>query len=504
MRQFELDGLWWNPQQPENQWTGKLSYHQWDGITLSTIEPLSSVPSFSFGGGKDETFEVLHGRTTEGKPVSLLHCYETSSRMTVGGEGVSRVRTLGANSVVVGLHARAANFLVSCASLSISQLREWWGRSGLEMDPTVARPDVAVQFTAPPPLLLCDDGEYRVSLRLGVSGGVGDRKATLEESATFEIEAMVPRRLSELQRRIRTCTDFLSIASLTLCDIAELELEQPESADQPKQRGTFHAVPLYRSREKASTVHMLFRGNEAEKRLPDLFAAWWSRAEALFDVRALYFAGTYGGGFIEGKLQSLTQALEAFHRRFRDGSYMDEELFQRDILAPIVAAIPEETDDRLRQSIIARLRYANGFSQRQRFKTLFREYAAGLETLVTRPIEYVDPIVDHRNEFTHFDPDQRTTPVEVPPERVLIYNLLLRMMLETCFLESMGFTKDEIIALLRRSDTYRQCSVRLRPWALTTVGPGAEQAESATEAAKATKPTKSAAETAGATSAASK
>ena len=141
-------------------------------------------------------------------------------------------------------------------------------------------------YTAPPPLLLCDDGDYRVFLRLSVSGRVGKGKASLEESVTFEIETAVPRPLSELQRRVRVCTDFLSIACLSHCEIDELEPEHAESADHPKQRGTFHAVPLYRSREKASIVHMLFRGGEVEKRLPDIFTAWWSHAESLFDVRA--------------------------------------------------------------------------------------------------------------------------------------------------------------------------------------------------------------------------
>jgi hypothetical protein len=485
MQQFQFEGLWWSPDQPEDQWVGRLSFHQRDGITLSIIQPLSSVPSFSFGGGRSEAYGLLHGRTTDGKAISIFHCYETSSKMSISGEGSSRTRTLGANSLIVGLHARTADLLVSTATLSVRHLSEWWGRSGLEMDPTVERPNSVVRYTAPAPLVLCDDGDLRVSLRSGVSGRVGNGKATLEESVTFEIEAAVPKPLSELQRRIRACTDFLSIACLTLCEIDELELEQPESADQPTQRGTFHAVPIYRSRERGSViVHMLFRGGEVRERLPELFNAWCSRAEALHDVRALYIAGAYGGGFIEGKLQSLTQAAEAFHRRFRAGSYMNEEQFQRDVLAPVLAAIPQETDDRLRQSMIARLRYANGFSQRQRFKGLFREYAAGLETLATKPTEYVDPIVDHRNEFTHFDPDQRTTPLDVPPERVLLYNFLLRMLLEACFLESMGFTKDEVVALLRRSETYRQLSARFRPWAINTTPrvPPTEGSSAGTEA----------------------
>jgi hypothetical protein len=483
MQQFQLEGLWWSPDEPETQWVGKLSFHQRDGIGLSIIQPLSSVPSFSFGGGATESYDVLHGRTTDGKAISLLHCHETSSQMNFSGEGSSRTRTLGANSLIVGFHARAADPLVSSASLSVRHLNDWWGRSGLAMDPAVERHNAIVRYTAPPPLVLCDDGQFRVSLRAGVSGRVGNRKATLDESVTFEIEAVVPRPLSELHRCIRACTDFLSIACLALCEIDELELEQPESADEPEQRGTFHAVPIYRDRERASIVHMLFRGAEVEDRLPHLFKSWWTRAEVLHDVRALYFAGAYGGGFIENKLQSLTQATEAFHRRFRDGSYMDDELFQRNVLGPVVAAIPKDTDDRLRQSMVARLRYANGFSQRQRFKELLREYAAGLETLVVNPTDYADPIVDHRNEFTHFDPDQRTTPVEVPPERVLLYNFLLRMLLEACFLEGMGFTKDEIVAVLRRSEMYRQLSVRFRPWAINGTSPGATE-ERPSDAAK--------------------
>jgi len=468
MQQFQLDGLWWSPDQPENQWVGKLSFHQRDGIILSIIRPLISVPSFSFGGGGGEAYELLHGRTTDGKAVSLLHCYETFSQMNLNGAGSSRTRTLGANSLILGFHAGAADPLVSSVTVSVHHLSDWWGRSGLDTDSTVERPNVVVRYTAPAPLLLHDDGAFRVSLRSGVTGSVGNGKATLQEAVTFEIDAVAPSPLTEFQRRIRACTDFLSVACLALCEIHELELEQPESAEQPKQRGTFHAVPIYRSRESrgSAIVHMLFRAREFEGRLPDLFKAWWLRADELHDVRALYFAGAYGGGFIEGKLLSLTQAVEAFHRRLRDGSYMDETAFQRDILAPVLAAIPQGTDDRLRQSMTARLRYANGFSQRQRFRVLFREYAAALETLVAKPTEYVDPIVDHRNEFTHFDPDDATSPAEVPPERVLLYNFLLRMLLEACFLETMGFTQGEIVALLRRSETYRQLSVRFRPWAI--------------------------------------
>ena len=78
------------------------------------------------------------------------------------------------------------------------------------------------------------------------------------------------------------------------------------------------------------------------------------------------------------------------------------------------------------------------------------------------PAAYVKGIVEHRNKFTHFnfDPKSRELSGEnsVEPEhlRVLLYNFFLKLLLEACFLERMGFTKDEITKIFRRSETYGQ------------------------------------------------
>ena len=73
-----------------------------------------------------------------------------------------------------------------------------------------------------------------------------------------------------------------------------------------------------------------------------------------------------------------------------------------------------------------------------------------------------DSIVEHRNKFTHFNFDSKSRELSgensVEPEhvRVLLYNFFLKLLLEACFLERMGFTKDEITKLFRRSETYGQ------------------------------------------------
>ena len=43
------------------------------------------------------------------------------------------------------------------------------------------------------------------------------------------------------------------------------------------------------------------------------------------------------------------------------------------------------------------------------------------------------------------------------------------MLIEAGFMECMGFARAEIVALLQRSETYRQLSVRLRPLTIGAV-----------------------------------
>jgi hypothetical protein len=69
----------------------------------------------------------------------------------------------------------------------------------------------------------------------------------------------------------------------------------------------------------------------------------------------------------------------------------------------------------------------------------------------------VKPIVDHRNAFTHFDP---STELAHGPDRVLLYNFVLRLLLEACFLKAVGLTTQEIATLAHRSERYKQLAWR--------------------------------------------
>jgi len=466
MERFQHDGVWWDPRDPSERWVGTLRFDRRDGIGLTLTVPVEKPALFP----DLREHDVLFGLTSAGKEITLLRCFELSSHGGLFGAGAPRTLEIHANALIVGFHTDSADPLLASVSVSFRHIDEWWARSGLNWDRSVKQPDLAVRYTSTEPLVLHDDGAFRFSVRSGVAGSVGNRRAELREETRFEIHASKPTPLTEFQRQVRACSDFLSIACLALCESDELVLSLPTSEDDSRaERGTFHAVHVYRGKDgRSSTIHMLFRFNDIADRAPELFRSWLSHAETLYDPRALYFAGAYGGGFIEGKLLSLTQAVEAFHRRFREGLYIEKKQFRTQVLKPLLAAIPEGTDERVRKSIRDRLNYANEYSQCERLESLVREFETALRVLVAEPLVYPPAIIRHRNAFTHFDPKSRESADgnSVEPERVLLYNFFLRLLLEACFLESMGFTKSEIATIFERSETYRQLSMRFRPWAI--------------------------------------
>ena len=217
-----------------------------------------------------------------------------------------------------------------------------------------------------------------------------------------------------------------------------------------------HDVPIYERRERPASlfVRSLLRFADIEDRAREVLSAWLTKSDRLLEVRALYFLGVYGQGFVTGKLLALTQAAEAFHRRFYPGAYMDPAAFKENVVRPLTQAIPKGLDDSHEAAIKSRLRFANEYSQSRRFAELVDEHADALQVLVDEPASLTRQIVDARNAFTHF-------PYPSPehgrdPEDVLRFNWFLQLLLECCFLETVGFTREEIATVAHRSQTYRQ------------------------------------------------
>ena len=347
-------------------------------------------------------------------------------------------------------------------SVSLRSLTEWWGRSGIRMNREEESRNVAVQYTSQSPLVLQAGVGFRASIRPTLSYSRGQYDMSMEEKVRFEVQATnEPRALSEFDQVIHAWQDFLTIASLNCCQRAETFL-LPPAMDGGQECGTYHAVPVYRARQR-NAAFGLFRFADVPDDGTEVLSQWLSQAEELRYVRALYCEGVYGKGLVEQKFLFLTQAAEAFHRRYYSGLYMEnQEQFETEVLHPLTEAIPATVQRPLRDAISARLAFANELSLRRRLRELFEEHRDTLCMVVSDPGEYVTSIVDLRNAFTHFPVGVGQNLGGQSTERAVRYNWVLRLLLEACFMRVMGFGIEQIVSCVRRSETYRQITERFR------------------------------------------
>ena len=200
---------------------------------------------------------------------------------------------------------------------------------------------------------------------------------------------------------------------------------------------------------------MLFTYADIEDRIDVILKNWFDKADLLKPVRDLYVSAIYHPKFIlEPKLLALTQAIESYHRRFRDSTYMTQDEFDTDILPALEAAIPAGINNDFRQSIKNKMKYLNEYSLSKRLKLIIKENAKILDLYMQNATSLVQPIIDYRNYFTHYDPKSHKA-FKVNYGDVLYLCYFLKLLIELCFLREMGFNSDDIINQLKNDYRYK-------------------------------------------------
>ncbi len=221
MDSFQHDGVWWDYRDPRRKRVGTLRFDPVKGARLRLIVP-SDKPDLL---PKLESYDLIHGRTTDGIAVTLFRCFDISTQ----GNWSTAPRPVEvlANALIVGFHCEESDLLLVSASVSFRHLNEWWGRTGVRLDTTVRHPDFAARYTSEPLTDIHDDGRFRVSIRSFCAYSISGHEAAMREEVRIEITAAVPAPLSAFQRVIQACGDFLSIACWDVCDTREVSVVAP-------------------------------------------------------------------------------------------------------------------------------------------------------------------------------------------------------------------------------------------------------------------------------------
>ena len=140
IEEFEYDGIWWLPENPNNKVSGKLKFHPVKGLKLQLIGSFKRLNNLN-------TFlqpSIILGITSNGKIITLYKCYESQSHMSVPGFLSS---SFIANFAFLGCHfEKEEEIRFDFLSLNYSHLEEWTGITGFQFNTDSKKYEVTYSF----------------------------------------------------------------------------------------------------------------------------------------------------------------------------------------------------------------------------------------------------------------------------------------------------------------------------------------------------------------------
>jgi hypothetical protein len=382
----------------------------------------------------------------------------------LGGSGLVE-KTIVALRVFQGMHIPSDSVTpFQSATLRHPFLKAWLSVSGIQSE---LLPDLnfRLEYKKPAPLeIRLDDGTLLLLYTWAspVHLAPFEVEARITEIAQLEVLPPSPKDLAFFDGIATSLQALLALASRSVFSSTPFYLKasfSPREVTPGKLRYPYGMVlrkQVYSSREAPSNpfLDMTFDATDLGADLVPSLKRWFQSKSLLGPVLELFTTATANLGFLEERFLGLTQALETFHRRTMAGTFMDQEIYDRDIFPILIGAIPNSLSKDHRTSLKSRLRFGNEVSLRRRIRELIRRHLASLQELFELTPAVGDEIVDMRNSLTHL-------PLGVSYESIDIPNLaflasICSRLLEFLLLEVLGFSAEQVLNLVRTKQVYRR------------------------------------------------
>jgi hypothetical protein len=443
MRAFDELGLFWLPDHDEQALSGRLQFDpKGEGISLSLVGRFDDVPE----DGDQSTFRIMGWRGND--KVTLDRCLLGDRNPRAPGIAESRYH---ANQMFVGHHFGRDELAFQSASVVLSDLDSWIGRSGIVLEedyPHAAsgtQPIYRMAFT-PPSEETCRFSRGRVKLTYGWKPagdpihGISFRqwpgiKIEYDQMQAFDI---IRKDVGRIQDLVTLCIDApTAIDSLILQrpDIRVRVLSGEETDFQ--QPIEFIAQPLrYVDPEEHKPRHwdQMLLGFEELGGL-EAIARWLDASQgfqrALDSFMSIRHARQM---YAENRFLNVTFAAEAFHRIVTSGArYMDDEAFTG-LLNVYLAHTPEEHHEWLR----GRIEHGNEPPLGKRLRQLAARAGAATRPLIGKRDRWAYTLSQVRNELTHIGPDSK----EFRGEDLLLLTESVYAVVRICMLMECGVSHE--------------------------------------------------------------
>jgi len=459
----EFEGFWWAPDDPGTQLAGRLIS---DDDAAKLILTIDSPGHLLFSKSESRDYEVLHGRTSDGKLITLLKCFDLNTSWS--SSGIEK-RVVLANYVLVGglVPLERVENAFSELSLKWPGLQRWFFDSGVsvEHDDGDSR-SFTIKYKAKKPFGF----EYSKGLNIefGFStdkvpfGGPLTEQVEFKEIVWVMLKKDSPDSLGYYLEKLNELVQFFSICVLeynqpqevTLVGEFDIETREDDTKIPPHLQVYFSSVQKPQSDRMPHPVEILMPYGAIKESFKEILHSWAKVAEEVSPSRSLYFSSIYGTNkYIESTFLSLAQAAEVFHRRRYGGTYIPVCDYQKSVLPALESAIPQELNGDVKQAYKQRLRFFNELSLAKRLKMMSSNHKSVFNVYAPDWKSKVRSIVKARNYYTHYSEGDGNEAPDI--NKLVEYREFLKMLLELEMLAASGVDKDLLHKQAKECQRYR-------------------------------------------------
>lgn len=447
MKAFEVQGVWWLPENPKDTVPGVLKFNPSTGAHLTLFGCLTDNGGFPDILGESPPPLMIHG-VGEGKQLTLLRVSNSGSAVSMPGIASQYFRSgLILEGALVGT---IEEILFTQLVLDFTHLADWAQLSGLSI--AHSRDLSQATFRKQDDVVIgLQNGVVRLSTT--ITWNSGSYEYSMFESSQMIIDLPHDMSFEECWKAyIHPLRNFMTISTTkpNFPTLVKGKLAGPKSDN--TNRGYVKILfGLSNRRERESGLspgEMLFGRLQAGSKLQQVLDNWFRISAELEPVCDLLFGTEYNQAmYTSQRFLNLVQGLEAYHRRRFPNEVLPAEQ-HRSRVDEVVNAAPKEHQAWLKEA----LRWSNEPSLKQRLVQIFERVGQCVSALIPDGERFIRRVRDTRNYLTHFDPSLADRAAR--GQDLYRLTLQVRYLLIAVILQDIGFSEQETKRLLESNQDY--------------------------------------------------
>jgi len=444
---LQIHGKWWIQSFENENISGVLTFNQFTGGIL-TLDGMFNDRFILEDGSSD--FSEIFGDSNEGEKLTLSGCRFVSQELFSTN---SRISKFNIDNIFIGEHILIdKTCLFNNLSIRFSFLEEWIDYNSIYLEKilneefilkyksyniSISPNDIINNFAIN---IVKDIPEYSIKLN----------EFSMKQKAYIKISSNTERTFKQFREIIQKLQSFLSFStSIPIFPISIIgDVKRNENFKEIK---IYYKLDYYRAIPKNSLIlnTFLFSYGDIKDRIDSYLTNWFNKINSLLPSFDLYLSIIFNPKMhLNQQFLDIIIALENFHNRVFNSKYFNEEL-KKSIIKKIDAECLINIPSDIKKKIIQKLQYINEFSLRSRLKDLFDRFNYCEFTFFRNEKEFIEKIVAIRNFLIHYDKKLKS---KIPDDEEFFFIIQkLKVLLEVCLLEEIGFSKEEINRFILRN-----------------------------------------------------